>query len=741
VTANPRQESTMPAFTLTIDAQHIAWLQFDLPNEKVNKFTAAVMLELNQVLADLATRKDLRALVITSGKTDVFVAGADLNEIRTITTSAEATPKARIGQDVFNRLAGLPFPSVAVIDGVCLGGGMEFALACTWRVVTDAEKTSLGLPEVGLGFLPGWGGTQRLPRLIGLPAALDLILSGRPLNGPKALRLGLADACFARAFLADELPGFLTTIASSEGRARLLARRRRPFRERALASALGRPLLFAGARKEVMRKTRGLMPAPLAILDVLRSTHGMELAAGLAIEAQAFGALAPTPESRCLVDCFFAGEALKKEGGKPQLTRIRSAGVLGAGVMGGGIAWLFSHHGLPVRLKDLGWDAVAKGHKTAADYNAQLVKLRKLTPGEANLRMHRIAGTIDYSGFADLDVVVEAVVEDLAIKRKVLAEVETHVRADTVLCSNTSSLSVTAMAEALRWKDRLVGMHFFNPVNRMPLVEVVPGAHTSTEAVAAICDLTRKLGKTAVVVKDCPGFLVNRILLPYMNEAAWLLQEGGEVVDIDRAIVRFGMPMGPFTLTDEVGIDVGFKVAKILAEGYGERMKVADVLGSVAHELKLLGRKAGAGFYVYGERGTSRYNGDVDAAITGVRQELNTRKRDVSTAEMVERCLLIMVNESSRCLEEGVVGSALSLDLAMVMGTGFPPQRGGPLHHADALGLAAVVERLNRLRDQHGMRFTPSRLLVDLAKEGRTFFGKTAWTQPASALSPARTGA
>jgi len=299
----------------------------------------------------------------------------------------------------------------------------------------------------------------------------------------------------------------------------------------------------------------------------------------------------------------------------------------------------------------------------------------------------------------------------------VLAEVETHVRADTVLCSNTSSLSVTAMAEALRWKDRLVGMHFFNPVNRMPLVEVVPGAHTSTEAVAAICDLTRKLGKTAVVVKDCPGFLVNRILLPYMNEAAWLLQEGGEVVDIDRAIVRFGMPMGPFTLTDEVGIDVGFKVAKILAEGYG------------------------GGFYVYGERGTSRYNGDVDAAITGVRQELNTRKRDVSTAEMVERCLLIMVNESSRCLEEGVVGSALSLDLAMVMGTGFPPQRGGPLHHADALGLAAVVERLNRLRDQHGMRFTPSRLLVDLAKEGRTFFGKTAWTQPASALSPARTGA
>ncbi|MBA3845909.1 MAG: fatty-acid oxidation protein subunit alpha, partial [Planctomycetes bacterium] len=365
----------------------------------------------------------------------------------------------------------------------------------------------------------------------------------------------------------------------------------------------------------------------------------------------------------------------------------------------------------------------AKGYHTVDDYNRQLVKIRKLKEGDAAVRMQRVAGTLDWSGFGNVDVVIEAVVEDLNIKRKVLAECEQHVRDDCILATNTSSLSVTAMAEALKRPANFVGMHFFNPVNRMPLVEVVAGAQSSPHAVAAIANLCRRLGKTAVVVKDCPGFLVNRILLPYMNEAARMLQEGGDLETIDKVVEGFGMPMGPFVLTDEVGIDVGHKVAKILAAGYGERMHVAELLASVHETFKLLGAKGGVGFYIHDKKnGKRRYNPDIDAAVAGVQGELNLTARPMTETEIIERCLLIMVNESARCIEEGVVSKPLFLDLAMVMGTGFPPQRGGPLHYADSLGIAAVVASLNRLAAAHGQRFAPCELLKSMAAKNERFF-------------------
>lgn len=707
----------MSAFTVSI-SDGIARLVFDLPGEKVNKFTAAVMDELDGLIAGLERRTDLTAVLITSAKPDIFIAGAEIAEIQGIHTIDEGLAKARRGQEVFNRVAALHVPTIAVIDGACLGGGLELALACTWRVVTDAEKTKLGLPEVTLGIIPGWGGTQRLPRLIGLPGALDLILSGRQVAGAKAFKMGLADACIARSFLAEDLPKVISSI--------IAGRVHQPLpRGVRMMGALGvRSLVLAKAHKEVMRKTHGLMPSPLGALEVLGRSAGCSLEHGLAIEAEVFAKLAVTPACRNLVDAFFATEDIKKAGGKGS-REVHTVGVLGAGIMGGGIAWAFSSAGIPVRMKDLAWDAVAKGLAQAASCNDALIKLRKLTHGEKSLRMHRIAGTTDFSGFRACDLVVEAVVEDLNVKRKVLAEAEHHVSDDCVLASNTSSLSIGEMAQGLAHPERLVGMHFFNPVNRMPLVEVIAGPASSPEAVQLAATTARRLGKTVVIVRDCPGFLVNRILLPYLNEAARLVEDGADVAHVDEVISRFGMPMGPFTLTDEVGIDVGYKVAKILAAGYGERHAVAELLKVIHEDLHLTGTKGGKGFFMHAPGKKSGHhlvaNPQIEQAIRTSQEHLHRTPHAISDTEILDRCLLTMVNEAARCVEEGVVAKAAYLDLAMLMGTGFPPAKGGPLHYADSLGLPTVVARLTMLEQRLGSRFTPAPLLAELARTNRSF--------------------
>jgi 3-hydroxyacyl-CoA dehydrogenase / enoyl-CoA hydratase / 3-hydroxybutyryl-CoA epimerase len=703
----------MSIFTLTYDAD-IAQVVFDLPGEKVNKFSAAAMTELGSVLDQLHKRPNLKAVIFTSGKANMFVAGADIKELQAISNRSEAEAKAKAGQQLFDRVAALPVPTFAVIDGPCLGGGMEFALACNYRIVSDEEKTKLGLPEVTLGIIPGWGGTQRLPRLIGIPAALDMILSGAPISARKASKLGLADACFPRAFLAEKTREFVHAVLNHQ----FHRAARRGLKNWALeGNPLGRLTVFKMAEKALFKKTRGLMPAPLAALHVVRDTCTLSLERGLEEEAHRFSELAFTPQSKHLIDCFFAGEALRKAGGESN-TKIEHTAVLGAGVMGGGIAWAFAAKGLPVRMKDLSWDAIAKGLQTASSYNKQLMKRKKMTPGENSLVLHRISGTTDYSGFSHADIVVEAIVEDLGIKKKVLAEAEKNVRDDTILVTNTSSLSVTDMAAALQKPARFAGMHFFNPVNRMPLVEVIAGPATAPETVAAVANLVRRIGKTAVIVKDCPGFLVNRILLPYLNEAARCLEDGATVDEIDQTIYHFGMPMGPFTLSDEVGLDVGYKVAKILAEKYGERMAVADSLRIAYEELHLLGNKGGKGFFLHdGKNDKKLINEEL---VTAIRQK-HPAQRQLSREEVSDRCLLIMVNEAARCLEEKVVEQPAYLDLAMVMGTGFPPQRGGLLHYANQLGSRTVADKLQRLRDNCGTRFTPSPLILELAKTNQPF--------------------
>jgi len=709
-------------WTIQIDEAWIAWLTFDCPGAKVNTFSALALEELGSRIDELAANEAIKAVAIRSGKDDSFIVGADINELARIGDAADARAKAEAGHDVFGRLAALPVPTVAIIHGTCLGGGLEMALACDYRLVTDHEKTSLGLPEVNLGILPGWGGTQRLPRLVGLPQALTMILTGKPVKGRKARRIGLADGIVARPFVQERTRTFIDRILTTRGR-RAVARRRlkaQPVLMRLLAStALGRRFMCRQAHRSVMRRTNGVYPAPLEAIRVIRRTAGGPPSpAGFAIEAAAFSRLACTSISRNLVWLFQASQRLKKSKTGRATAPVTSAGVVGAGIMGGGIAWALSNADIPVRMKDIAWPAVAAGMKAASGMFHALVKRRRMTQSAMDLAMHRIGGCVDYSGFASVDVVIEAVVEDLVIKRKVLADIEAHTGPDTVIATNTSSLPLGDLASALANPKRFAGLHFFNPVNRMQLVEVVAGRKTSRNTVATLVDLVRRMGKMPVVVGDCPGFLVNRILLPYLIESAWMFEEGVGATRIDKALEAFGMPMGPLALVDEVGIDVGYKVAKVLESAYGERMHVGEILGRVVESGELLGRKSGRGFYLY-ENGNRKPNPAVSDFVTN---ESGGRDRRLSDKEIVDRAILIMVNEAARCLEEGVVDDPETLDMAMVMGTGFAPFRGGLLKYADACGVDRIKTRLEELTVQFGERFRPVPMIERIAGNGNRFY-------------------
>lgn len=704
---------------------------FDLYGEKVNKLTTPIMEELDALIEQLAGTDDIELLVLRSGKPGIFIAGADIAEIEDITDPAVGAAMSAKGHGILNRLSALSFPTIAVIDGACLGGGLELALACTYRIATDNPKTSIGLPEVNLGVIPGFGGTQRLPRLIGMPKALSMILTGKPINGRKAFKFGVVDAVVPAEFVTEKIAEFAQHIKSAAGRKAVLVRRNpRPVRRWLTQdNALVRLLTANVARRNLMKKTKGCYPAPLKALEVIRRTLGMSLDAGLAVEAQEFGELAVTPISKNLISLFYGTEALKKDkgaviDGRPR--RINRVGVLGAGVMGGGIAWNFTKVDIPTRLKDLNWEAVGKGYEAAANIYGQLKKLRKYNQREIDIKMHHLTGTTDFSGFGNVDIVVEAIVEDLDIKRKVLAELAGHVPDDTIIASNTSTLPITELAEGLPHPERFIGMHFFNPVNRMPLVEVIPGKQTSPETIAAVVALSKRLGKTPIVVQSCPGFLVNRLLLPYLNEAVMLLQEGVNPVAVDRVLTGFGMPMGPFTLLDEVGIDVANKCAVVLAAAYGERMTNATLLECMCADYQLLGKKGGNGSGFYLHQGKKRVvNPDLPAIADDWRKANNISSRQISDDDILDRCLLTMVNEAARCLDEEIVADPLHLDMAMIMGIGFPPFRGGLLRYADALGADHIWTRLYELAEKYGDRFKPCERLQQMTRNQREFYNET----------------
>ena len=714
------------AFNLTVDDQGIAKLVFNLSGEKVNKLTERTMQEFSQVLDRVENGGHIRALTLFSGKADIFIAGADIDEIVDIYDPQDGARKASTGQAILSRLENLSIPTIAVIDGACLGGGLELALACTYRISTNYSKTSLGLPEVSLGIIPGFGGTQRLPRLIGLRRGVSMILSGKAIDGVKAYRYGVSDACVPREFLTEETDTFVRSILTPNGRKKVLERRRKGLIQKLISerNPISKHVIFKLAKKNLLKKTKGFYPAPLTALDVIKKTKSMNLSKGLKIEAEAFGKLVVTDISKNLVNLFFTSEKIKKDKGVNQNIEpfsVSRTGVLGAGVMGGGISWLFTKAQIPVRLKDLSWEAIGKGYQTASKIYKKLKQRGKYNDREIGLRMHLLSGTTDFSGFNQLDVVVEAVVENLKIKQDVFNELENHVRDDAIIATNTSTIPIPDMAKTLRHPERFIGMHFFNPVNRMPLVEVIPSEQTSPETMATIMALAKRLGKTPIKVQSCPGFLVNRLLLPYLNEAFYMLQEGINPVKIDCALCNFGMPMGPFTLVDKIGIDVGYKAATILHDAYGSRMKIAEVFSVFYNKSNRQKQRLNNEIYI--RNGTTRgLNPDLAEILGAYTSKSLILSHQLSEEDIAQRAICTMLNEACYCLEENIVERPEYLDMALILGIGFPAFRGGLLRYADTVGISKIGDKIGELEYIHGERFKPSSLLLEMRKKKAGFY-------------------
>ena len=715
--------SNLTVFQLALGEDGIAVVTIDLPGESQNTLKAAFITEAHALLDRLEQDSAVQGVVFISGKPGSFIAGADINMLQACRTAAEATELSKAGQRFFDRLANFKVPMVAAIDGACLGGGLELALACHGRICTDQPKTALGLPEVMLGVLPGSGGTQRLPRLIGIPAALDLMLTGKHLNAQKARRLGLVD---------DVAPATIL-LPSAIALAKKL-RSTRPVRNNAslfsvkgltkLAledNPLGRRILFQQAREQVLGKTRGHYPAPLRIIDCVEIGASRGLKKGLEAEALGFGELAVTPQARQLMHLYFATTALKKDSGvadaRVQPRPVRKVGVLGAGLMGAGIAYVTANKArVPVRLKDKEAAGLNRGMAYLDRLLQKRLKRRSITSFEAGLERHRVMPTLDFSGFHNVELVIEAVFEDLPLKHRMIADVEAHCPATTIFATNTSSIPITQIAAAAQRPENVIGMHYFSPVEKMPLLEVITTPQTAPEVIATTVDFGRKQGKTVIVVQDGAGFYVNRILAPYMNESGYLLAEGVAIDAIDQALVQFGFPVGPLTLLDEVGIDVGSKVGPILHQAFGERMKAAGVADRLLADGRY-GRKSKKGFYRY--EGVKKGEKPVDKTVYGVLGVSGAKAIDAQ--EIVERCVLLMLNEAARCWDEGVIRSARDGDIGAVFGIGFPPFLGGPFRYADSLGIAELLAKLEHYRQRLGERFAPAESLVRMARENRTF--------------------
>jgi 3-hydroxyacyl-CoA dehydrogenase/enoyl-CoA hydratase/3-hydroxybutyryl-CoA epimerase len=704
------------AFTTEIRGG-IAIITFDLPNQPVNKITTDVGWQLEELLERLLRDEVVKAMVFRSGKPDSFIAGADIEEFVRLRTPDDATRLSRDGQLLMQKVADSTKPIVTAIHGACLGGGLELALATDYRVASDHPRTQLGLPEVQLGLIPGAGGSNRLPRLIGARAAFEMILSGKSERPAKALRIGLIDELVPESILLD------TAIAAAE---RLARGEKRPRRSRGLmdflldGTPLGRMIVYKKVLAQVREKTGDNYPAPIRAVEVVRIGLEDGLARGLAAEADAFGELAMTDVSRRLIEIFFATTALKKDDGVPPGTAtptpVHRIGVVGSGFMGSGIAGTAAlNAGVQVRMRDAELPRVGKGVKAAIRILEDRVKRRRLTRHEFARQQALISGTGDWSGFAGAELVVEAVFEDLAVKRQVMAEIARNVAPDAVIATNTSTLSVAEIAHQVPHPERVLGMHFFSPVEKMPLLEVIPHEGTSAQAVVTAVHFGRRMGKTVIVVADSPGFWVNRILLPYLNEAGFLLEEGVPIETIDRAMTTWGLPVGPIALLDEVGLDVAEKAGKVMQQAFGDRLTPSRALGVMRADNRM-GRKNGRGFYFYKD-------GHKTTADSSVYRLLGVKQASEADIERVrDRLVFSMLNEAAAAMSEGVVRTPRDADIGAVFGIGYPPFRGGPLRTIDAIGPEQVLASLERLQQMHGPRFAPAPVLQEMARVGGRWY-------------------
>ena len=700
-------------FRLEAHASGIALVWFDDPGRKVNLLDSESLTALRRVLDALRQRTDQsfpRALILLSGKEEQFIAGADVAEFDRLTDPVEAEAKSREAQQLFEEFSLLPYPTVAAINGPCLGGGTELAVAMRYRIASNARKVAIGLPEVQLGILPGFGGTQRLPRLIGLLPSLDLLLTGRGLDSRRAYRMGLVDAVLPHERFPDRAIQWTEALLQDS---RAVKRRGPPLAARIIETiAPLRAWILAQARRRVLSQTHGHYPAPIEIIRVLRATWGAPSAAGLKVEREAVAKLLFTPESRNLRGLFMLREEAKRTPTTTRARPVNHVAVMGAGTMGGEIAYLFSSRDMRVRLRDLKTEPLLRSLAHARSLFEREVSRGRMTKAEMERALGRIEPAIDLSGVMSADLVLEAVVEDLPVKQSLFRELETQVPDRCVFATNTSSLSVRAMAKGLKDPSRVVGMHFFNPATRMPLIEVICTDTSDSSMVETVVALARRLGKTPVLVADTPGFLVNRVLMPYLGEAVALVERGQPVRAVDKALRDFGMPMGPLELLDEIGLDVARKVAHVLHDAFGNRLASLALIDRLVAAGEL-GKKTELGFYEYENGRRKGLNPAIDSATQA--------EGPLGAHQIVDRLVDAMVNEAALALDERVVSRPDDVDLAMVLGTGFPPFRGGLLRYADAAGIGATVERLAR-RQQEGAPSGPCGLLQQMALSGRTFY-------------------
>lgn len=685
-----------------------AVLWFDVPESKVNVVRPDVEADLGAAL-DVLEADPPKVLVIASAK-DSFCVGADIAMISQSEDSKSLRALSRAAQQAMDRVADLDFPTVAAIRGDCLGAGLELALACDHRVGADTPGTRLGVPEIQLGLIPGAGGTVRLPPLVGVEDALDMILTGRRLRVDVARKKGLVDEVVHPAILiatAFEIPG--------------KARKGGTLMERVRSSALtgnpvGRAIVFAKARDSVMKRTHGNMPAPLRALEVVKIGLKDGPEAGLRAESGAFADLAFTAESKALVHLFRARSATREAvTGLPHA--VDKVGVIGAGLMGAGItAVTVAEAGLPVRLRDLDWDALGRGLR---DVEGDVEGRRYLRPAQRKETLARVLPTTGSTGFSDADVVIEAVVERVEVKQAVLAEMESLIATEAVFASNTSSIPISDIAAGARNPERVLGMHYFSPVPKMPLLEVVAGPETTPDAIATAVSLGSRQGKTVIVVNDGPGFYTSRILAPYLDEAARLLMEGSSIKRLDRLMTRFGFPLGPFRLMDEVGLDIGVEISEVLQDGLGDRMEPSPLLASMV-EAGRFGKKSGSGFYRYEkEDGGWRRIDRVDETVYEV---VGSEPGQDLPDDAIDRMVLRMVNEAMFAYGDGILASASDGDIGAVFGLGFPAHLGGPFHYVEhRRGPARALADLEELASRHGSRFEPAPTLVEVVQGGGGF--------------------
>jgi 3-hydroxyacyl-CoA dehydrogenase/enoyl-CoA hydratase/3-hydroxybutyryl-CoA epimerase/enoyl-CoA isomerase len=708
------------AFRLEMLANNILKVVFDLKDQSANVFNTLALKELGEVL-EVVKKQSARGLLFTSGKLGGFVFGADVTEFLDHFKKTETEMIAWIASinDIFNGFEDLPYPKVALVNGFALGGGCEIALTMDYRLASP--KAAMGLPETKLGIIPGWGGTVRLPRLIGADHAIEWVTGAKHYKADEALKFGAIDGIVEEAKLEEAGLKLIDRCLSGEmdWKARVLAKNS-PLKLDKIESMM----TFDGSKSFVAALAGPNYPAPVKAVEAMQKAARLDRSGALKIEGETFAQCGKTKTAECLVQVFMGDQYLKKVSKKitKDAQPTKFGAVLGAGIMGGGIAYQSASMGVGVLMKDIKTEQLDLGMNEASKIMLKEIERKKSSPEKMAKILASITPTLSYADFGHTQFVVEAVVENEKVKKAVLADVEKNTSPDTILASNTSTISITKLAEGLTRPDKFCGMHFFNPVHRMPLVEIIRGAKTSQDTIARAVNYANQMGKTPIVVNDCAGFLVNRILFPYFNGFIFLLEDGVDFQRVDKVMEKFGWPMGPAYLLDVVGIDTGFHASSIMANAFPDRMgfKSKTIL-EVMYELKRFGQKNNLGFYEYEMDKKGKPVKKVNPAVYEIIKPTVKRQIEITDEEIVMRMMMPMIIESSRCLEDKIVESPVEVDMGLLLGLGFPPFRAGALKYADSIGLKNL-EDASKKYIELGKLYELTPFMKSMATENKTYY-------------------